>query len=186
MYEQIVVALDGSADAEKILPYVETLARSYGSEVLLVGVTESAEIILAETMPTAPTAAFPEPSSIVDPTPIVDQNRYDMSAYLLTVRNSLRARGLRAVHQLLEGSPAEAILAAAENCDADLIAMTTYGRGGVGRLVFGSVADDVLRQAPCAMLLVRILENLEGAAVGVAAAVEDSVEDSDREMVPAG
>jgi nucleotide-binding universal stress UspA family protein len=39
--------------------------------------------------------------------------------------------------------------------NTELIALTTHGRGGLGRLVFGSVADEVLRKAACPLLLVR-------------------------------
>ena len=45
---------------------------------------------------------------------------------------------------------------------AGLIAMTTHGRGGLGRLMFGSVADAVLRHAPCPVLLVGVREPAAG------------------------
>lgn len=52
--------------------------------------------------------------------------------------------------------PASAILESAQQLEADLIAMTTHGRGGLGRLVLGSVADEVVRHAVCPLLLVRV------------------------------
>jgi nucleotide-binding universal stress UspA family protein len=57
-----------------------------------------------------------------------------------------------------EGPPEHAILEAARGWPADLIVMTTHGRTGLGRLVFGSVAEAVLRSAPCPVLLIRVAE----------------------------
>jgi universal stress protein A len=52
-------------------------------------------------------------------------------------------------------SSAEVIIDRARERGADLITMTAHGWGGLGRLAFGSVADAVLRSAPCPVLLVR-------------------------------
>lgn len=54
-----------------------------------------------------------------------------------------------------QGDPATEILAAAESWRADLIVMGTHGRGGLGRLVLGSVAEAVMRHAPCPVLTVK-------------------------------
>src|SRR2546425_719971 len=55
-----------------------------------------------------------------------------------------------------EGAAREVIVERASALGVGLILMTTHGRGGLGRLVFGSTADSVLRHAPCPVLLVRI------------------------------
>jgi nucleotide-binding universal stress UspA family protein len=52
-------------------------------------------------------------------------------------------------------SEAEGILAAAADEQADLIVMGTHGRGGLSRLLMGSVAEHVLRKAPCPVLTVK-------------------------------
>jgi nucleotide-binding universal stress UspA family protein len=57
-----------------------------------------------------------------------------------------------------EGTAAEMILEHARRMKTDLIALTTHGRSGLGRVVFGSVADEVLRKAPCPVLLVQVSE----------------------------
>jgi nucleotide-binding universal stress UspA family protein len=54
------------------------------------------------------------------------------------------------------GDPAAAIVERSEALRVSLILMTTHGRGGLGRLVFGSTADAVLRRAQCPLLLIRI------------------------------
>jgi nucleotide-binding universal stress UspA family protein len=59
-------------------------------------------------------------------------------------------------HALVEGEPVFEILKAAEAYDADLIVMGTHGRGGLSRLVMGSVAEAVTRKANCPVLTVRM------------------------------
>lgn len=58
-------------------------------------------------------------------------------------------------HRLLTGDAADAILEAAAEEKADLIVMGTHGRGGLSRMLLGSVAEHVLRRAPCPVLTVR-------------------------------
>jgi nucleotide-binding universal stress UspA family protein len=61
-----------------------------------------------------------------------------------------------AEYLLADGEAAAAILAAARQVKADLIVMGTQGRSGVARALIGSVAEDVLRKAPCPVLTVRL------------------------------
>ena len=63
----------------------------------------------------------------------------------------MRARG-----EVRRGEPAAEIAAAARDAGADLIAMTTHGRSGLGRLLFGSVAESVLRRAEIPVFLMRL------------------------------
>jgi nucleotide-binding universal stress UspA family protein len=76
-------------------------------------------------------------------------------AYAEGLAGQLRRAGLAAEGQGVSGQPGAAILAAAEAVDADLIVMSTHGRGGPLRSVLGSVADDVVRQSRRPVLLVR-------------------------------
>ena len=57
------------------------------------------------------------------------------------------------------GDPAREILAGAAETGADLIAMTTHGRSGLGRLLLGSVAQAVLRRADIPVFLMRLTES---------------------------
>ena len=56
------------------------------------------------------------------------------------------------------GEPVAEIVAAARETGADVIAMTTHGRSGFGRILFGSVAEAVLRQAEMPVLMIRLTE----------------------------
>jgi nucleotide-binding universal stress UspA family protein len=59
-------------------------------------------------------------------------------------------------HLLTEGSPAEGIVRAAREKQCDLIVMGTHGRTGLGRVLMGSVAEAVVRKAPCAVLTIKV------------------------------
>lgn len=154
MFTHIVVALDGSEFAESVLPYVEPLAAQFGSTLtLLRAIISPASIVAAEAsvggVPVVPSAS---------PSEIAAAERTDAAAYLDEVVARLQQHGVKSGREVPEGAPAEAIIACARDLNADLIAMTTHGRGGLGRVVMGSVADAVLRGAPCPVLLIRVRE----------------------------
>jgi nucleotide-binding universal stress UspA family protein len=159
LYARIVVALDGSARAELVLPYAEALAEQFGSSLILLRATTPAEVIAAPaaaaTMPPlAPNvAAMP-----IDSAAVVAAERRAVESELRALAQRLRSRGLAVSYEHHEGAAADVIIARARELDASLIAMTTHGRGGLARLVFGSTADAVLRHAPCPVLLVRVGE----------------------------
>jgi universal stress protein A len=58
-------------------------------------------------------------------------------------------------HQSLQGQPSEAIIAFAEEINADLIVMSTHGRTGISRVLMGSVAEAVVRHAPCPVITIK-------------------------------
>jgi len=61
-----------------------------------------------------------------------------------------------ASHFYLEGDPATAIVRYARDAAMDLVVMGTHGRTGLDRLLLGSVAEKVLRDAPCSVLVVKL------------------------------
>lgn len=71
---------------------------------------------------------------------------------------AVQQRSLRAEQQVVEGPPAATIVATAEELGADLIVIGTRGRTGVRRVLLGSVAESVVRHAPCSVLVVRMTE----------------------------
>jgi nucleotide-binding universal stress UspA family protein len=78
--------------------------------------------------------------------------------YLRGAAQGLHDQAISVAIEYPEGRPSEVIIDRASQLGVDLIAMTSHGRGGLGRAVFGSVADEVLRQAPCPVLLVRVVD----------------------------
>jgi nucleotide-binding universal stress UspA family protein len=93
---------------------------------------------------------------MVDPTPILEADRAEATEYLDSVAQRLRQKGVTVDRDRPEGAEAEQIVARAAALGVTLIMMTTHGRSGLGRMVFGSVAESVLRHAPCPVLIVRV------------------------------
>jgi nucleotide-binding universal stress UspA family protein len=151
MNQKILVLLDGSELAEKVLPYVESLARSMDAHVILFRVPiyayERASVTaLAGHMP----VPFPEDR---------EEALRDATNYLEEVRQDLASRGVRVTTAIEEGpNTAETIIEYATDKNVDMIAMSTHGRSGLGRLIYGSVADEVLRRSHKPVLLIRPLE----------------------------
>jgi nucleotide-binding universal stress UspA family protein len=144
-FRRLLVPLDGSRAAAAILPYVRRLASLRGTT-----------IVLFQAVPrTIPVAAMeaPPPPAVLDAD---EQSREETKRYLEGVAADLRAEGFDAEWHMRTAEPAGAILELARELDADLIAMTTHGRTGLGRLVFGSVAEQVLRRSPAPVFLVRV------------------------------
>ncbi len=125
------------------MPVAQSLAEKFGSAVTLVrAITPAEELITdmsANGMAMAPT---------IDPTPIVAAEWQDAPSYLYTIAQSWSHRGLGDIHcEMPKGRAAADILELGRELPADLIAMTTHGRGGLGWLVYGSVADQVFQDA---------------------------------------
>lgn len=153
MYGRLLVALDGSELAERVLPYVESLAERYGSDVTLIRV-------LSNTGPLLPpgAGAQPIPGAVIPPSQTLAAESDEAREYLRSVEARLAGRGITVDQIVREGTAAQTIVAYALDCESDLIAMTTHGRSGLGRVLLGSVAEEVVRQAPCPVLLVRAAE----------------------------
>ena len=145
MYKRVVVPLDGSELAEGILPIASQIAGPLDLEVVLLRVLQPITPIIDETAR----------SIVVDD---LESRRARAREYLVSMGVELTARGLRVQSQVRVGDPAAEVVAAAHEVDADLIAMTTHGRSGLGRLLFGSVAEAVLRRSEVPVLLIRLTE----------------------------
>jgi nucleotide-binding universal stress UspA family protein len=135
-WKRIVVALDGSERSESILPEAVRLARKLDAEV----------DVLRVAMPTIAAGAGEAPV-VVPPE--------DPMPYLKSVVRGLEKEGIRARAVAFEGRAAHEILAHLEASGASLLCMTTHGRTGLARFLLGSVAEEVVRKAPCPVLLRR-------------------------------
>jgi nucleotide-binding universal stress UspA family protein len=147
MYHKVVVPLDGSELAEGVEPHVAAVIRDRGSQVYLLSVAPL-------TKGTAPGVVDLPPSSVGAQD---EESRIErqLVQYLRTAAQRLEPIAADVHVQVRFGRPADEILAFVGEVEADLIAMSTHGRSGVSRWVFGSVAERVLRGAACPVLLVR-------------------------------
>lgn len=150
-YARIVVPLDGSILAEGVLPHVISLALQYDADVELVrSYTPPASLIAASAA-----TSFPGTGPMLDPAPFIAASKCEAQDYLSRIAAELATRGVKSTARRLDGTAGESIVAEARRQHADLIVMSTHGRGGLGRLVLGSVADHVIHHAPCPVMLVR-------------------------------
>jgi nucleotide-binding universal stress UspA family protein len=140
--KKVLVALDGSMPSEAMLRFVLEIAGPLDMTVLLLRVVEPLTPVMAPDVYTAPYED-------------VEERRRDAEEYLAPIAAALRARGVATAWAVRRGRAAEEILAAAEESGVDMIAMATHGRPGLGRLLFGSVAEAVLRCANVPVFLMR-------------------------------
>jgi nucleotide-binding universal stress UspA family protein len=141
----ILIPLDGSPLAEKILEPAIALGELAGAEYTLF----HAVIPLPAMTPDATIFA----ASVLD-LELTEKLAVESRTYLKGVAERLRARGLKVRERVVvQSSVAEAILAEAKQAGADAIALETHGRGGFARLLMGSVADKIVRASHTPVLV---------------------------------
>ena len=133
--DRIIVPLDGSELSERALGLGVALAEAYGGQLELVHVVDEP---LAYTL--MPGLAIPDPLSA--------------ERYLQRVAGHLR-EGLHVTTNVIHGEPVTALLDLTRDAPNTMIVMSTQGRGGLGRLMLGSVTDKVLRGATVPVAVVR-------------------------------
>lgn len=137
--ETILVPVDFSASAEQALQIAVSLGRDHGARLVV--------------MTSPPPQPLPPPGEgfALDSGDIrlVEESRRALDALAKSMTE------LPVETRLIVGSPGPSIVAAAEDCHADLIVMGTHGRSGLSRVLMGSVAEYVLRHAPCPVLTVK-------------------------------
>ena len=136
MYSKILVPLDGSAVDNAILEHIGELAKIHGSKVILTRVVEgwSTEYYGKEALP---------------------KGVEEAQAYLESVAERLRSKGIQVETVMEHGNPTEAIVKEAEERGCDLIAMSTHGHGFLMDLLYGSVSHEVRHTVDIPVLMIR-------------------------------
>ena len=140
MYDRILVPTDGSAEVDPVVEHAAELARTHDAELHAIYVVNSAGY-----------AGLPTDSTIEGLGSMLDEQGEDALD-----RAEEHANGAAVERVLVEGSPSSEIVEYAENEGCDLIVMGTHGRGGIDRLLLGSVAERVVRTSPVPVLTVRV------------------------------
>lgn len=140
MYKSILVPLDGSKLAERILPEIEKMASSMRASIILLRVCRA--------------HVFPGK----DPTEAEVEVIRNAEEYLVSVASDLTAKGFDAEVHVRYGDVAEEILSHSRRNEIDLISMSTHGRSGLGRWLLGSVAEKIVRHSEKPVLLLRAKE----------------------------
>jgi nucleotide-binding universal stress UspA family protein len=151
MIRSILVPLDGSPFSEHALPLALSIARRSGAILHLLRVQQP------------PSSIYSEPPLFVEDDTLGE--RYERRVreqnlkYLEDVIRRLETlSGVVAIPVVRVGEVADVIRDEVDNNGIDLVVMTTHGRGPLGRMVLGSVADELVRMLPVQMLLVRPTE----------------------------
>jgi nucleotide-binding universal stress UspA family protein len=146
---RILVALDGSAFAEQLLPYARLLGKQFDCELMLICVPAVPE-----------SEKYRAPASVIHA--IRKQAEASMQKYLASVAESLLAEGLT-VRTVVTGSyPARSIVDVGKRECVDLIMITSQGRGGLDLLFMGSVAQQVVQLADSPVFIIPINKELTG------------------------
>ena len=149
--ERLLVALDGSINSERVLPYARALGLAFQCELILLSVP-----------------AVPRVQNYRAAADVVETIRAkavaNMYKFLEAVARSLREDGL-VVRTLVAGSmPARTIVDMAESEGADLIMITSRGRGGLDYLMIGSVAQRIVENTSIPVFIVPVRENQKQSA----------------------
>jgi nucleotide-binding universal stress UspA family protein len=142
MFNKILVPLDGSELAAKVLPKVVEMAKTFKAQVTVMHVCYTPAI--GETTPGAMKAAA------------AHEEKW-CAAFLGKVAADLKGQGVDVKTECVEGVPAREIIAYADKNNVDLIAMATHGTGEVA-WVLGSTAEKVVTHATVPVLLFRVIE----------------------------
>lgn len=142
MYDRILVPTDGSVEGERAVRHALDLAEAHGADVHALYVVNTASY-----------AGLPMESSWEG---VDELLRSDAEAAVESVTELAAGRDVDVETAVTEGSPSRQIVRYAENNGCDLIVMGTHGRGGLDRLLLGSVTEKVVRSSSIPVLTVSI------------------------------
>jgi nucleotide-binding universal stress UspA family protein len=145
-FRHMLIPMDGSKHSESVLECAIDL-----------GKTEGVKYTILRVFPyPAEFASAYLPHTVQLNAEIFEEGKREAEAYINEKAKELQADGLDVTPKLVvDASPAAGILHMVDEVGADLVAMATHGRGGVNRLMLGSVADKILRASHVPVLLLR-------------------------------
>lgn len=146
VFDTVLVPLDGTPLSESALAHATELGELFGCAYHLTRIVSYPVDIASPYLP----------HTVQMNQTVLMEAKADAAQYLEDAADKMRARGLRVTTSVIVDAQAgQGILSEAEAVGADLIAMATHGRKGMGRLVLGSAADKVLRGTHVPLLLYR-------------------------------
>lgn len=152
MYKKIMVPLDGSKLAECVLPHVETVVRGANNpDLVFVQAVEPIAIPYGREVS--------EVTSIDKLKALEGHHRVDAEKYLNEIGARFENSGAKIRLEVINGKAAEALADYANKNKVDLVILASHGRSGMGRLVWGSVADRLLHSINAPVLIVRAIKH---------------------------
>lgn len=154
MFRSALFTIDGSETALGALPALLSAIDPQQTEVTVLQVIDSVQLMLAHTTP----AGFPMYAGGSVDVDVAEQavagQRQEAEAHLAGVASNLSHAGvLHVTTEVREGRPGDQIVSFVQERGIDLVVMATHGRTGLRRTVLGSVADHVLRHLDAVPLL---------------------------------
>lgn len=153
--ERILVPLDGSPLAEEALPHAKKLASRFSGTMFLVRVVPTAQQLAAASFAGGAGMQGVPPVDMSSMDKVVELQIDEARAYLTEVASKVKSEGIRTEWEVREGAAAEVIIECAREKRIDAIVISSHGRSGLGRLVFGSVADRVIREAGIPVVVIK-------------------------------
>ena len=141
----ILLPTDFSECGNYALSYAASLARTFGASIICVHVIEPM-------VPTVGYSGMSEPLPIAD---IADQLEDSAERELPKFAECEECAGLAVEELIVHGEAAAEIVRVAKERSVDLIVVSSHGRTGLGRILFGSTAEAIVRHAPCPVLVVK-------------------------------
>ena len=141
----ILLPTDFSECANYALSYAASFARQARASIICVHVIEPV-------VPTVGYTGMAEPMPIAD---ISDQLEDSAERELPKIAECEECQGLEVEEVIAHGDAASEIVRVASERGVDLIVISSHGRTGLGRLLFGSTTESVVRHAPCPVLVVK-------------------------------
>lgn len=160
MFDRVIVPLDGSEESERALGYAVEIAHKFNAPVTLLRAYDGSErtVQLLAMMQAEPIPATVDPNTVDAVAEAAEAEGTEARRYLMRQLRKLAGQQLTVDIIVLDSPSAEAILEEARRTPGTLIVMATHARRGLERLLFGSVADAVVRHAHVPVLLVRAEE----------------------------
>ncbi|MBI4339423.1 MAG: universal stress protein [Chloroflexi bacterium] len=150
--QRYLVPLDGSDLAEHSLRFAKERARRLDGTITLVRVVDVARRLVA--MSGGASMEGTSPLMMHGMEDAVNSEIAEAKSYLTKMTEDLQKEGYEVSWEVREGPPATEIVKCAKERDIDVIVISTHGRSGLGRLVFGSVAEQVIRDGRVPVLVI--------------------------------
>jgi nucleotide-binding universal stress UspA family protein len=150
IFKKIAIATDGSENANKAASSAIEIARLTGAKLYAINVMPNVPHVTYFGVPIEPPKKFS-----IDEKEFYQHIEADGKRSLDTVEAMGEKAGVKVETVLAQGHPGSEIIAFAENNNIDLIVMGTLGRGGIDRILMGSVAEDVVRHAKTRVMVVK-------------------------------
>lgn len=151
MFERILVAVDDDAILARVLDTAADLAAALPARLALTHAVDAAGAAAMAAPTGVPLATGTGTFAVPE---ILEAREAAGQAFLKRAATGL-PNGTAVELVLRPGPPVVAIIGAAREWGADLVVIGTHGRGGIARLALGSVAEGVVRAAPCPVLVIR-------------------------------